>query len=395
MNTSSILTVLFTDIVGSTEDFDRLGEVAAFESHSGHIAEMGALVERHGGSVVKSMGDGLMTVFSSAVEALRCAVAMQEAVAAAPGGLKIRVGIDCGEPIHQDGDYFGNPVIVAKRLCDLADPDQILMSAVVHAVAGRRVPDLVVADAGSFVVKGLAEPVDCLELRWVAGATNASAAHISVLIVDDQRLLRMGFAVILNAERGIDVVGEASDGVEAIEAVERLAPDVVVMDVRMPNMDGLEATRVILRDWPATRVLMLTTFDVDEHVYDAIRAGASGFLLKDVPAEQLVDAVRCIARGDSIIDPAVTQRMIMHFAKPAEVPATSELDSLTPREVDILRLLAKGLSNAEIASELFVEETTVKTHVGKVLQKLGLRDRVQAVVFAYESGFLNNSSAED
>nr|WP_246004982.1 response regulator transcription factor [Nocardioides marmorisolisilvae] len=213
-------------------------------------------------------------------------------------------------------------------------------------------------------------------------------SQFTVVVVDDQKLLRAGFSVILRAERDLTVVGEASDGLEAIEVVRERRPDVVVMDVRMPNMDGLEAARQILGEFPETRVLMLTTFDLDEYVYEAIRAGASGFLLKDVPGEQLVDAVRTIARGESIIDPAVTRRMIEQFAKPPAAPETPAFDVLTAREADILKLLARGLSNAEIATELFVEETTVKTHVGKVLHKLGLRDRVQAVVFAYESGFL-------
>jgi DNA-binding NarL/FixJ family response regulator len=212
---------------------------------------------------------------------------------------------------------------------------------------------------------------------------------VSVLIVDDQRLVRAGFAVILGTEPGITVAGEAGDGEEAIALARSLSPSVVLMDIRMPVMDGLAAARVILAETPS-RVLMLTTFDSDEYVYAALRAGASGFLLKDAPSEQLVAAVRSVAAGDALIDPSITRRLIAQFVH-ATRPTTSEppqLATLTRREVDVLRLVAQGLSNAEIAAELVVEESTVKTHVGRILMKLDLRDRVQAVVFAYETGFV-------
>jgi len=214
-------------------------------------------------------------------------------------------------------------------------------------------------------------------------------SDISVLIVDDQRLVRAGFGVILGTESGISVVGEAGDGEEAITLTRRLSPDVVLMDIRMPNMDGLEASRVILSE-TGSRVLILTTFDTDEYVYAALRAGASGFLLKDAPSEQLVSAVRVVASGDALIDPAITRRLIAQFVQ-ATRPAgrnPPQLDQLTPRECDVLKLVAQGRSNAEIANDLVVEESTVKTHVGRILMKLNLRDRVQAVVFAYETGFV-------
>ena len=213
--------------------------------------------------------------------------------------------------------------------------------------------------------------------------------QISVLIVDDQRLLRDGFRVILSTEPGLCVVGEAGDGLEAIELTRQLAPSVVLMDIRMPNMDGLAAARVILAE-TESRVLILTTFDTDEYVYSALRAGASGFLLKDAPGDQLVAAVRSVASGNALIDPSITRRLIQQFVRASrprrEEP--SQLAALTPRERDVLRLVARGLSNAEIAAELIVEESTVKTHVARVLMKLNLRDRVQAVVFAYECGFV-------
>lgn len=212
---------------------------------------------------------------------------------------------------------------------------------------------------------------------------------ISVVVADDQRLVRAGFRVILGSEPDIVVSGEASDGVEAIELTRRLHPTVVLMDIRMPNMDGLAATRTILAETDS-RVLMLTTFDSDEYVYAALRAGASGFLLKDAPTEELVAAVRSVARGDALIDPSITRRLIQRFVQATRPPAEppTQMATLTPREREVLRHVAQGLNNSEIAARLIIEESTVKTHVAKILMKLRLRDRVQAVVLAYESGFV-------
>ncbi len=215
------------------------------------------------------------------------------------------------------------------------------------------------------------------------------APRIRVVIVDDQRLVRTGIRVILEDEPDLEVVGEAGDGSEAIGLVRDLRPDVVLMDIRMPGMDGLQATRRILAQ-DATRVLVLTTFDADEYVYDALRAGASGFLLKDSPAGQLLASVRAAAAGDAAIDPAVTRRLLDRFAVAARPAgrAPAALSELTPRELDVFKLICRGLSNPEIAAELHVEETTVKTHVGRILAKLDLRDRVQAVILGYESGLV-------
>ena len=215
---------------------------------------------------------------------------------------------------------------------------------------------------------------------------------IRVLLVDDQALIRAGFRMILDAEEDIEVVGESADGTQAVDSVRRLRPDVVLMDIRMPEMDGIEATRLIsgLGGDGQARVLMLTTFDLDEYVYDALRAGASGFLLKDVPAEQLVDGIRVIAQGDALLAPSVTKRLIHEFSRAAVArqQAPAALDELTPRELEVFKLIARGMSNAEVAAELIVSETTVKTHVARILMKLHLRDRVQAVVYAYESGLI-------
>ncbi len=215
---------------------------------------------------------------------------------------------------------------------------------------------------------------------------------LRVLIADDQHLVRTGLKVILDSEPDIEVIAEASDGRHAVSITRELRPDVAVMDIRMPDLDGIEATRQITTQShkPRTRILMLTTFDLDEYVFEALRAGASGFLLKDVPSHQLADSVRMIAAGDALLAPTVTRRLIEQFvaAAPATPPPPG-LDELTPRELEVFRLVAKGMSNAEIAAELFIGEATVKTHLTRLLMKLDLRDRVQAVVLAYETGVVS------
>lgn len=211
---------------------------------------------------------------------------------------------------------------------------------------------------------------------------------IRVVVADDESLVRGGFRMILEAAGDIEVVGEAADGAEAARIAADEHPDVVLMDIRMPGIDGLEATRRIAGANGGPRVLILTTFDLDEYVYEAMRAGASGFLLKTAPAEELAQAVRAVARGDTLIAPEVTRRLIERFMRPTPGTAAAPAAPLTERERDVLRLVARGMSNSEIAAELFVTEATVKTHINRILAKLGLRDRVQAVVWAYETGFI-------
>lgn len=220
--------------------------------------------------------------------------------------------------------------------------------------------------------------------------TESLGKAITVVVADDQRMVRQGFRVILESEPDITVVAEAGDGREAIRQVELQQPTVALFDIRMPELDGLSAARQVIAHYPAVKVLILTTFDADEYVYEALRAGVSGFLLKDAPAEQLVTAVRCLAAGDALLDPVITRRLISRFAIAARPQAErpNELRELTNRELDVLRQVARGLSNLEIAKELVVEENTVKTHISRILMKLGLRDRVQAVVLAYETGFV-------
>jgi len=295
-------------------------------------------------------------------------------------------------------------VIVAGRLCDAAGPGEILASEVVCQIAGPRVFELM-APMGALRLRGVAERVAAAQRRGEPGGPAAAPEppaarrQISVVIADDQRLLRTGFKVILDAEPDITVVGEAAGGRAAVDVVLRRRPDVVLMDIRMPELDGLQAARRILSEPElGTAVLMLTTFDVSEYIYEALRIGASGFLLKDTPADRLLDAVRVVAAGDALLAPSITRRLITQFARsarpePGTVPAV--LAELTARELEVLRLVARGLSNAEIAAELVLGENTVKTHVAHVLGKLGLRDRVQAVVLAYETGLVARELAPE
>jgi DNA-binding NarL/FixJ family response regulator len=217
---------------------------------------------------------------------------------------------------------------------------------------------------------------------------------IRVLVADDQSMVRAGFRMLLTGEQDIEVVAEASNGREAVAMAQRFNPAVVLMDIRMPEIDGLEATRRILAANHAARILILTTFGLDEYVYEALRAGASGFVLKDDPAEQLIAAVRTVAAGNALLSPAITKRVIRQFTRITRPAPPKELGELTEREREILRLIAVGLSNAEIGRELHISETTVKTHVTHILQKLGLRDRVQAVVLAYKAGLFERALDE-
>jgi DNA-binding NarL/FixJ family response regulator len=390
------VTILFSDIVGSTALFDRLGDDAADALRRAQFDVMRRAVAATGGREVKSTGDGLMVAFASAVAAVRCAVAMQRDTAGAEG-LELRVGLDAGEPLAEGDDLYGRPVIVASRLCDAAAAGEILASEAVRHVATGRIAEPI-EPAGALRLKGIAEPVATARIAWredevpPAVEPEAPSRPITVVIADDQRLLRTGFRVILDAEPDITVIGEADDGRAALDVVRRRRPDVALMDIRMPELNGLQAAERILADPELeTAVVMLTTFDTSEYVYEALRIGASGFLLKDAPADRLLDAVRVAASGDALLAPSITRRLIEQFTQaarpaPGEVPA--QLAELTARELDVLRLVARGLSNAEIAAELTLGENTIKTHVARLLNKLGLRDRVQAVVLAYDTGLV-------
>ena len=394
-------TILVAELVGSATLFEHQADDAADAVRREHFAALRQAADEHGGREVRASEDGVMVAFPSAVAAVRCAVDMQRATSDAERALTLRVGLDAGEPLPEGDDLFGTPVIVAGRLCDLAEPGEILASEVVCRIAAPRITEPILP-AGAFKLRGVAERVGAARLLWLpeaeprdAGSDEpAQAAHqITAVIADDQDLVRTGFRVILDAEPDIRVVGEAGDGRTAVDMVSRRRPDVVLMDIRMPELDGLRAAERILSDPELdTAVLMLTTFDNDQYIYEALRIGASGFLLKDAPADRLLEAVRVAAAGDALLAPSVTRRLIEQFARaarpaPPEVPAA--FDELSAREVDVLRLMARGLSNTEIAAELVLGENTIKTHVTHVLKKLGLRDRVQAVVLAYETGLVS------
>ena len=406
------VTFLFTDIEGSTALLRRLRDRYS-DVLADHQRLLREAFERAGGNEIDTQGDSFFFCFRHARDAVQAAADGQRALLthAWPdeGVVRVRIGIHTGEGAASGGKYHGLAVHRAKRICDAGHGGQILLSQTSHALLEDEEAEhdgFSLLDLGPHRLKDFDRPVVLHQVVAPdlpsefppirALGVDAGAGGVRVVIADDQALVRAGFRMILDAEEGMDVVGEASSGAEVIEEVRRLRPDVVLMDVRMPEMDGIEATRRLLADGASeTKVVMLTTFDMDEYVYEALRAGASGFLLKDVPPEQLVEGIRAVGSGEALLAPAITRRIIEEFVRrPPDTarPAPPELAELTEREVEVLRHMARGLSNAEIAKELFVSDTTVKTHVSRILMKLGLRDRVQAVVFAYEAGIARPGS---
>jgi DNA-binding NarL/FixJ family response regulator len=335
-----------------------------------------AIVAAHGGEPLSS--ERVLAAFDAPADAVRAAAALvgdgDEIVA--------RVGVDAGDPAVA--------VDVAERLCAVAEPGQALVTEAVAHLAGRAVADLL-RPAGGVRIAELRRTVPVFAASPAAPNTTDTGTT-TVVVVDDQALLRAGFRIIIDAEPDLRVVGEAGDGWAAIDVVRRRRPDVVLMDIRMPGLDGLRAAETILGDAElTTAIVMLTTFDIERYVYEALRLGASGFLLKDAPADRLLDAIRVAAAGDALLAPEITRRLVERFAvgaRPEDAAPSERLADLTPRELDVLRLLARGRSNAEIAGELVLGENTIKTHVSRVFAKLGLRDRAQAVVVAYETGLV-------
>jgi DNA-binding NarL/FixJ family response regulator/class 3 adenylate cyclase len=412
---ATTLTFLFTDIEGSTALLRRLRDAygPVFEDHTRLLREAW---EAHGGRELDNEGDSFFVAFRRPRQAVDAAVSAQRALAGHPwpedAAVRVRIGVHTGEATPAGDRYVGLAVHRAARICDAGHGGQVLVSETTRSLLEDDEHDLDLADLGPHQLKDFDRAVRIYQLAIeglpgefppLRAQSNDAAAHLAerqdeqasgktrVLIVDDQALVRTGFRMILEAESDLDVVGEAADGADAVAQARALKPDVVLMDVRMPEMDGIEATRQLLSGGAGSKVVMLTTFDMDEYVYEALRAGASGFLLKDVPPEQLVSGIRAVASGDALLAPSVTRRVIEEFVRrpPDSVrTAPASLAELTARELEVLKLIARGLSNAEIAKELFVSETTVKTHVAHVLMKLNLRDRVQAVVLAYESGLV-------
>ena len=417
---SGTVTFLFTDIEGSTVLLRRLRERYA-DVLAEHQRLLRGAFEEAGGREIDTQGDSFFVAFRKPKDAVLAAVAGQRALRAHswPEGeeVRVRMGIHTGEAGLSGERYHGLAVHRAARICAAGHGGQILVSQTSHTLLEdeeEELPGLSLVDLGRRRLKDFDRPVGIYQLSGpdlpaefaplrtldedVGEDEEPRGERLSIVIADDQALVRAGFRMILEAETDVDVVGEAASGEEAIQEVRRLRPDIVLMDVRMPELDGIEATRRLLAEGGVpTKVVMLTTFDMDEYVYEALRAGASGFLLKDVPPEQLVDGIRAVASGDALLAPSITKRVIEEFVqRPPEALRLPppELAELTERELDVLKQVARGLSNAEIAKALFVSETTVKTHVGHILSKLQLRDRVQAVVFAYESGLVARGSAQ-
>jgi DNA-binding NarL/FixJ family response regulator/class 3 adenylate cyclase len=417
---TTTLTFLFSDIEGSTALVRRLRDdySTVFEDHKRLLRDAW---EACGGRELDAEGDSFFVAFRRPRQAVEAAVAAQRVLAghAWPNGaeVRVRIGVHTGEATPAGDHCVGLAVHRAARICDAGHGGQVLLSETTRSLLEDEEHQLDFHDLGTHQLKDFDRPVRIYQLaiedlpaefpplRTQTGehaaqladrqeelAAAPAGSNVRVLIVDDQALVRTGFRMILEAEPDLEVVGEAADGLEAIAQARSLMPDVVLMDVRMPEVDGIEATRRLLGGHGvAAKVVMLTTFDMDEYVYEALRAGASGFLLKDVPPEQLVAGIRAVASGDALLAPSVTRRVIEEFVRrpPDSVRTPPEtLSELTARELEVLKLIARGLSNAEIAKELFVSETTVKTHVAHVLMKLDLRDRVQAVVLAYESGLV-------
>jgi DNA-binding NarL/FixJ family response regulator len=339
------------------------------------------IIASHRGSLLSGeppSNQRVVAAFAAPADAVRAAAALAQLGEEAG----TRVGADVGEPAVA--------LDVAERICAAADPGQALVSDALAHLAGGAVAGLL-RPAGGVRVPELRRTISV----FAAGTEQQQPSDqpaTTVVIADDQALLRAGFRVIIDAEPDLRVVGEAGDGWGAIDVVRRRQPDVVLMDIRMPGLDGLRAAETILGDPElTTAIVMLTTFDIERYVYDALRLGASGFLLKDAPAERLLDAIRVAAAGEALLAPTITRRLVERFAGtalPQNPVARQQLASLTARELEVLRLIARGLSNAEIAGELVLGENTVKTHIGRVFAKLHLRDRAQAVIVAYEAGLV-------
>jgi DNA-binding NarL/FixJ family response regulator/class 3 adenylate cyclase len=392
-------TFLFTDIEGSTSLVEAHGDKWA-EALGDHRRIMRRVCAQHDGDEVRTTGDGYFAEFAHATDAVKAAVAAQIALRANPWPvgleLQVRMGLHTGEVEVDGGELVGFAVHEAARVCAAAHGGQILLSGETHDAV-----EIDCVHLGQFPLRGVSANVDLYQVldpqlpnSFPSPNVSAAKEHVSnvvrVVIVDDQEMVRTGFRLILGATDGLQVVGEASNGLDALDVIAEAQPDVVLMDIRMPEMNGIEATQQITAKPGAPRVVILTTFDLDEYVYDALRAGASGFMLKDAPPADVVRAIQVVAAGESLLAPSITRKLIGEFTR-GNAPSRAEhktVAGLSEREVEVLTHIARGLTNAELAETLFISEATVKTHVRNLLQKLDARDRVQLVVFAYEAGLV-------
>jgi len=385
------VTFLFTDIEGSTPLLREIGRERYEELLGTHRRLLRESVEPAGGYISGTEGDGALIVFRSGGDAVAAAADAQRAHVAHPwppdARIRVRMGLHTGDAVLGDEGYIGLAVHHGARIGAAGDGGQVLLSSITARLVAHQLPEGVeLRDVGERVLRDLDAPEQLFELV-IDGAESSRPGTIRVLIADDQALVRGGFRMILETQKGVEVVGDAENGLQAVSMAEELKPDVVLMDIRMPELDGLEATRRVLALPHAPRVLVLTTFDMNEYVYEAMKSGASGFLLKDTRPEALIDAVRTVAHGDALLAPTITRRLIEEFtSSPAPGASAADLEPLDGAEREVLQLVAEGLSNREIAERLSVGEAAVADRIAGILDKLGLRDRAQAVVFAYRTG---------